>query len=62
MSAPPTVPDLGLYRADAPVRFGTSSFSSEDWVGPFYPAGHARPRRCCRCYAQHFDTVEVDAT
>jgi uncharacterized protein YecE (DUF72 family) len=43
------------------VRFGTSSFSSEDWVGPFYPPG-AKPRDFLRFYAREFDTVEVDAT
>src|SRR5206468_3839445 len=43
------------------VRFGTSSFSSEDWVGPFYPPGTA-PGDFLRHYAHAFDTVEVDAT
>lgn len=43
------------------VRFGTSSFSSEDWVGPFYPPG-TPPRDFLRLYAEAFDTVEVDAT
>jgi uncharacterized protein YecE (DUF72 family) len=43
------------------VRFGTSSFSSEDWVGPFYPPGTA-PRDFLRLYANEFDTVEVDST
>ena len=47
--------------APASVRFGCSSFSSQDWVGPFYPEGTA-PRDFLRVYAQHFDTVEVDAT
>jgi uncharacterized protein YecE (DUF72 family) len=42
-------------------RFGTSSFSSEDWVGPFYPPG-TRPADFLRQYAARFDTVEVDAT
>ena len=49
---------------DAPtplVRFGTSSFASEDWVGPFYPAG-TRPADFLRYYATQFDTVEVDST
>lgn len=50
-----------LYDAAAPVRFGTSSFSSKDWVGPFYPRGTA-PGAFLSVYAQHFDTVEVDAT
>ena len=46
----------------APIsRFGTSSFSSEDWVGPFYPPG-TRPADFLRLYAQEFDTVEIDAT
>src|SRR5262245_43463389 len=43
------------------VRFGTSSFSSEDWVGPFYPPG-TPPGDFLRLYAREFDTVEVDAT
>lgn len=43
------------------VRFGTSSFSSPDWVGPFYPVG-TKPDEYLRHYATQFDTVEVDAT
>jgi uncharacterized protein YecE (DUF72 family) len=43
------------------VRFGTSSFSSQDWVGPFYPAG-SQPADFLSLYTRHFDTVEVDAT
>jgi uncharacterized protein YecE (DUF72 family) len=43
------------------VRFGTSSFSSGDWVGNFYPRGTA-PAEFLRLYAQRFDTVEVDST
>ncbi len=45
----------------ANVRFGTSSFSSKDWVGPFYPQGTS-PSDFLRVYAEHFDTVEIDAT
>jgi uncharacterized protein YecE (DUF72 family) len=45
----------------ARVRFGTSSFSSEDWVGPFYPAG-TKPAGFLRYYASQFDVVEVDST
>jgi uncharacterized protein YecE (DUF72 family) len=45
----------------ASVRFGCSSFSSEDWVGPFYPRGTV-PRDFLRVYAETFDTVEIDAT
>jgi uncharacterized protein YecE (DUF72 family) len=43
------------------IRFGTSSFSSLDWVGPFYPAG-MRPADFLRCYAERFEIVEVDST
>jgi uncharacterized protein YecE (DUF72 family) len=43
------------------VRFGTSSFSSEDWVGPFYEPG-TPPGDFLRVYARAFDTVEVDST
>jgi uncharacterized protein YecE (DUF72 family) len=49
------------YAADAVARFGTSSYSSADWVGPFYPTGTA-PGDFLSHYAKHFDTVEVDAT
>ena len=48
--------------ADAPrVRFGTSSFSSKDWVGPFYPLGLPAGAFLAH-YATRFDTVEVDST
>ena len=50
-----------LYDPEAPVRFGTSSFSSKDWVGPFYKQGTA-PGAFLTEYARKFDTVEVDAT
>ena len=53
--------ELAAYRADALVRFGTSSFSSKDWVGPFYPTG-MKPGAFLSHYATEFDTVEVDAT
>ena len=43
------------------VRFGTSSFSSKDWVGPFYPLG-TQPAAFLSTYASVFDTVEVDTT
>lgn len=45
----------------ARVRFGTSSFSSEDWIGPFYPPG-TKPGGFLRYYASQFDVVEVDST
>ena len=52
---------LELYRPDALVRFGTSSFSSKDWVGPFYPP-HTPAGAYLSYYATQFDAVEVDTT
>ena len=43
------------------LRLGTSSWSSQDWVGVFYPAG-ATSADFISEYAKHFDTVEVDST
>ena len=43
------------------VRFGTSSFSTKDWVGPFYPPG-TKSADYLAAYARRFDTVEVDST
>ncbi len=48
----PRIPNLLL---------GTSSWSSEDWLGVFYPKGTA-PGDFITEYAKHFDTVEVDST
>lgn len=53
--------EAALYDPSALVRFGTSSFSSKDWVGPFYPR-LTPPGAFLSVYAQHFDTVEVDTT
>jgi len=43
------------------LHIGTSSFSDESWVGPFYPAG-TKPADFLTVYARRFDTVEIDAT
>jgi len=43
------------------IRFGTSSFSSEDWVGPFYKPG-IPASDFLRHYSSEFDTVEIDST
>lgn len=56
---PPPRPEP--YAPGAPVRWGTSSFSSEDWVGPFYPPGTEAGAMLSH-YARVFDTVEVDST
>ena len=53
---------IGPVGPDAPrVRFGTSSFSSKDWVGPFYPLGTPAGAFLAH-YAARFDAVEVDST
>lgn len=43
------------------LRLGTSSWSSEDWVGVFYPPGTPAANFLGE-YSQHFNTVEVDST
>jgi uncharacterized protein YecE (DUF72 family) len=43
------------------LRLGTSSWSSQDWVGVFYPPGPPAAGFLAE-YAKQFDTVEVDAT
>jgi len=49
------------YSSTRNLRLGTSSWSSEDWVGTFYPPG-TPPADFLSAYARHFDTVEVDST
>ncbi len=39
-----------------PIRIGTSGWSYDDWVGPFYAPGAAGDYLCCYC--RHFDVVE----
>ncbi len=43
------------------LHHGTSSWSEQSWVGPFYPAG-TRPADFLRHYATQFSTVEADVT
>ncbi len=43
------------------VFVGTSSWSSDDWVGPFYPPGTPAGGYLAH-YAEHFGTVEIDST
>jgi uncharacterized protein YecE (DUF72 family) len=40
---------------------GTSSWSSADWVGPFYPA-NLKPGQFIQAYARCFRAVEIDTT
>lgn len=43
------------------LHIGTSSWSSENWVGPFYPPG-TRPGDFLRYYSTRYSTVEVDSS
>ena len=52
---------LDLARLPAGLRLGTSSFSSPDWCGSFYPAG-MKPQDFLSYYAGQLGTVEIDAT
>ena len=44
-----------------PIRFGTSGFSAEGWVGTFYP-DKTQPKDFLQQYAKRLDTVEIDST
>jgi uncharacterized protein YecE (DUF72 family) len=43
------------------VRIGCSGWNYRDWRGAFYP-DRLPARRWLECYAEHFDTVEVNTT
>jgi uncharacterized protein YecE (DUF72 family) len=43
------------------IRFGTSGFSYDDWVGPVYPADLPR-REWLAHYAKEFNSVELNVT
>lgn len=43
------------------LHIGTSGYSYDDWIGPFYPKGTTKGR-FLEHYARHFDTVEINAT
>jgi uncharacterized protein YecE (DUF72 family) len=43
------------------ILYGTSSWSTAGWVGPFYPSG-TRPADFLAAYAGQFGTVEADVT
>jgi uncharacterized protein YecE (DUF72 family) len=44
-----------------PARIGCSGWNYDDWRGRLYPEREPR-RRWLELYAEHFDTVEVNAT
>ncbi len=46
---------------NARLWFGTSGWTTKDWIGPFYPPGTKATDMLAR-YAAVFPTVEVDAT
>jgi uncharacterized protein YecE (DUF72 family) len=43
------------------IRCGTSGFSYDDWIGPFYPPDLPK-RDWLAYYAREFDTVELNVT
>lgn len=43
------------------LYLGTSSWSTESWVGPFYPPGTS-PADYLSVYAGHYNTVAIDST
>ncbi len=43
------------------LHIGTSGFSYEDWVGPFYPANTDK-KDMLRFYAQKFKVTEINST
>jgi uncharacterized protein YecE (DUF72 family) len=48
-------------KTSSGIRVGTSSWSSQDWCGPFYPE-NIPPGEMISAYAGKLDTVEIDAT
>ncbi|MFO8050814.1 MAG: DUF72 domain-containing protein [Thermoplasmatota archaeon] len=43
------------------IRMGTSGWYYDEWSGEFYP-GDLKKKRWLEFYAEHFDTVEVNAS
>ena len=54
-------PEHDLSTNQSKLRFGTSSWSSKGWVGPFYPDGMAA-KDFLGHYAEEFNVVEADVT
>jgi len=44
---------------DVMIRIGTSGYSYDDWVGPFYPTD-LKKSDWLEFYARHFDTTELN--
>src|SRR3989339_679931 len=45
----------------AQILIGTSGYSFEDWIGPFYPPGIQKGKMLDH-YAGHFEAVEINST
>ena len=43
------------------IRIGTSGYSFDDWIGPFYPRGIQKNRMLDE-YARHFGVVEINSS
>ncbi len=50
-----------MFASDPHLHIGTSSWSSKDWRGVFYPP-KTPPAAFIEYYASEYDTVEIDAT
>ena len=50
-----------MFEGDGGHRVGTSSWSSKDWKGVFYPEGLPANRNI-EFYGTVYDTVEIDST
>jgi uncharacterized protein YecE (DUF72 family) len=55
------MPDADLIGLHPRLHIGTSSFSDDSWIGPFYPVG-TKPADMLPYYATRYTTVEVDST
>jgi uncharacterized protein YecE (DUF72 family) len=61
---PELFPDAAPERhspSPGAIRIGTSGYSFDDWIGPFYPPGTRRSQMLAH-YQRHFDTVEINMT
>ena len=55
------IPDPQYRQEEEMLFIGTSGFSYDDWVGPFYPEGMAK-REFLHFYAGEFSTVELNVS
>jgi uncharacterized protein YecE (DUF72 family) len=54
---------MSTEMAHADIRIGTSGWSYDDWVGPFYPQElRTRKSDWLAYYGRFFDTVEINST